>query len=111
MQENIKIVLVKEEMEFMASNTNLFIAISIIIAFVAFGFAFWLYHWVTKQPSSNARIAQIGDLIKDGANTFLSKEYSVLTKFVLGAAVLIFLFLPKPVWANPNGIKIGRAHV
>ncbi len=85
-------------------GTNFFLFVSIAVALVAFGFAAWLYIWVTKQPSSNIRIAEVGELIKNGANTFIKKEYSVLAKFVLIAAVLICVFLPKPIWANPNGI-------
>lgn len=85
-------------------DTGFFLYVSIAVALIAFGFAAWLYVWVTKQESSNARIAQVGKLIKNGANTFIAKEYSVLTKFVLVAAVLICVFLPKPIWANPDGI-------
>ncbi|MFZ2538767.1 MAG: sodium/proton-translocating pyrophosphatase, partial [Oscillospiraceae bacterium] len=85
-------------------DTNFFLYVSIAVALVAFGFAAWLYNWVTKQPSSNIRIAEVGELIKNGANTFIKKEYSVLAKFVLVAALLICVFLPKPIWSNPNGI-------
>ena len=77
---------------------NLFLYISIGIAFLAFGFAYWLFRWVKTRPSSNARIAEMGGLVREGANTFLRKEYIVLGKFVAVAAVLICLFLPHPVW-------------
>jgi K(+)-stimulated pyrophosphate-energized sodium pump len=39
-------------------------------------------------------------LIRRGANTFLAKEYMVLAKFVGVASLLIFLFLPSPIWKN-----------
>ncbi len=73
---------------------------SIAVAFAAFIFAFWLYGWVKARPSSNRRIAEVGKLISSGASTFLRKEYLMLTKFAGVAAVLIFLFLPKPVWSG-----------
>lgn len=79
-------------------NLNLFLIISILVSFLAFAFAVWLYRWVLAQPSSNKRVQEVGGYIRKGANTFLRKEYLVLTKFCGGAALLIFLFLPSPIW-------------
>lgn len=73
---------------------------SLVIALIAFSFAAWLYTWVKKRPSSNARIAEVGKLIRSGANTFLKKEYITLAKFAGIAAVVIFVFLPNPVWSE-----------
>ena len=71
---------------------------SLVIAFSAFLLAGWLYQWVNKQESNNPKINTIAELIKSGANTFLKKEYIILAKFAFVLAVLIFLFLPVPVW-------------
>ncbi len=71
---------------------------SIFVSLLAFATATWLYKWVAAQPSSNARIAEVGMLIRNGANTFLTKEYKILARFCTVAAILIFLFLPSPVW-------------
>ncbi|HAN20784.1 MAG TPA: sodium-translocating pyrophosphatase [Clostridiales bacterium] len=87
---------------------------SIAIAFVAFLFAAWLYKWVKKRPSSNQRIAEVGKLIRNGANTFLKKEYKTLAKFALVAAVLIFVFLPEPVWKSEDiltNVKMAIAYL
>ncbi len=79
-----------------------FQVLSIIISILAFGAAFWLYKWVASQPSSNKKIAEVGKLIRNGANTFLAKEYKTLARFCIVAAVIIFLFLPSPIWSgNP----------
>jgi len=75
-----------------------FIFSTIGIAVIAFVFAFWLYIWVSKQPSSNKKVASIGELIRNGANVFLRKEYLVLAKFSGVIAILIFIFLPEPIW-------------
>jgi len=83
-----------EEME------TYFIVSTIVISVVAFAFAFWLYLWVKRQPSSNKKIAGIGELIRQGANTFLKKEYIVLAKFAGVVAILIFVFLPEPIWKS-----------
>lgn len=75
---------------------------SIVIAFLAFAEAYWLYKWVNARPSSNARIAKIGKLIKDGANTFLTKEYKTLARFCTVTAIIILILLPSPIWiGNP----------
>lgn len=79
---------------------GVFQVISILISLLAFAFAGWLFLWVRRQPSENARIADVGTLIRQGARTFLRREYFVLGRFALAAAVLIFLFLPHPIWTG-----------
>ena len=71
---------------------------SILVSVAAFIMAYWLYKWVIKQSCPHERINYIGRLIKDGANAFLKKEYSVLLKFTIVVTIIIFLFLPIPVW-------------
>jgi K(+)-stimulated pyrophosphate-energized sodium pump len=80
-----------------------FLIFSVVVSFAAFLFAGWLYRWVTKQPSSNRKVEEVGQLIRRGANTFLRKEYSVLARFAGVVAILILLFLPDPIWKG--GIK------
>lgn len=73
-----------------------------ILAFLttaaAFAFAVYLYLWVRKHRVENARIAEISALIKEGADTFMRREYRILARFAGLAAVLIFALLPSPVW-------------
>ena len=71
---------------------------SMLIALVAFAFAAWLYLWVKRQPCENQKIIKACGLIRAGARTFLRKEYLVLARFAGIAAVLIFVFLPVPIW-------------
>ena len=75
-----------------------FLILSIVISVIAFAFAAWLNQWVKSRPSSNRKIAAIGGLIRNGAFTFLRKEYAVLAKFAGIVAILILLFLPHPIW-------------
>jgi K(+)-stimulated pyrophosphate-energized sodium pump len=77
-----------------------YLIISFLVALAAFSFAVSLYRWVLKQPSSNAKIAEIGGYIQKGASTFLTKEYWALARFAGVASVLIFLFLPSPIWVG-----------
>jgi K(+)-stimulated pyrophosphate-energized sodium pump len=89
----------------MEFNLTFFQVASIITAICAFGAAAWLYRWVTVQPSSNKRIAEIGLLIRNGAYTFLKKEYKTLLRFCSVAALVIFILLPQPIW---NGDILGN---
>ncbi|MEG0768386.1 MAG: sodium-translocating pyrophosphatase [Ruthenibacterium sp.] len=75
-----------------------FLTASILISILAFAFAAWLFLWVKRQPAENAKIEKAGNLIRQGARTFLRKEYIVLAKFAGIAAILIFVFLPSPIW-------------
>lgn len=82
----------------MQYNIYFFIILSIVVSALSFVFAVGLYNWVKNRPSSNKRIMEVGNLIKNGANTFLAKEYTVLAKFSGIAALLILIFLPTPIW-------------
>jgi len=75
-----------------------FIIFGIIVSIFAFLFSVWLHRWVKAQPSDNERIAEVGALIREGAHTFLRKEYVMLAKFAGAVMVLILLFLPHPIW-------------
>ncbi|MEG0910832.1 MAG: sodium-translocating pyrophosphatase [Ruthenibacterium sp.] len=77
---------------------HVFEILSMLVSVLAFAFAVWLFLWVRRQPSDNVKIAKAGDLIRAGARTFLRKEYLVLAKFAGVAGLLIFLFLPVPIW-------------
>ena len=74
--------------------------VSVLISLAAFAFAAWLFSWVKKQPLDNERIIQVGGLIQQGARTFLRREFMVLARFCVCAALLIFLFLPSPIWTG-----------
>ena len=82
----------------MENSLNVFVIISIIVSLLSFAFAAWLYKWVKARPAKNERIAEIGAFIREGANAFQRKEYILLAKFSGVVAVLIFLFLPSPIW-------------
>ncbi|MCL2079697.1 MAG: sodium-translocating pyrophosphatase [Oscillospiraceae bacterium] len=77
---------------------DLYSYISIAVSLLTFAFVAWLFAWIKKQPSENEKIATVGKLIRDGAHTFLRKEYIMLAKFAGAVALLILLFLPTPIW-------------
>ncbi|MGI6694854.1 MAG: sodium-translocating pyrophosphatase [Christensenellales bacterium] len=88
-----------------ASNTFVFI-IGFLTVAVAFAYAVYLALWVKQQKNENQEIKRIAGLIRDGANAFMRKEYAILAAFSGVLAVLIYLFLPQPVWsAGANASK------
>ena len=82
----------------MRENLNLFFILSFISVAIAFAFAFYLYSWVKKARVGNSRIEEVSLLIKDGANTFMKREYKILFTFAFIVAAIIFFFLPHPFW-------------
>ena len=87
----------------MLFNTTAAYILSVAVSLLAFAVAVYFYFWVKKRPSSNKKIAEVGELIRKGANTFLGREYKLLVRFAGAAAILIVLFLPKPIWSG-NGV-------
>ena len=82
-------------------------AAAFVVSGLAFIVAYRFYRWVFGLPQKNARITSVGGLIKNGADTFMRREYSVLAKFVFVAGMFILMFLPAPVWKSgvyPNVI-------
>ena len=82
----------------MDNQLSLFYGLSILVAALAFAFAAYLYLWVKKQETVNVKIGEVSTLIKEGANTFMRREYGVLAKFAAVAAVIILILLPSPIW-------------
>ncbi|MCD6445564.1 sodium-translocating pyrophosphatase [Candidatus Bathyarchaeota archaeon] len=73
-----------------------------ISALISVSAGIYLYHFVNKQDSGNKKMREISASIKEGADAFLRREYSILAVFVLLMAVFLGVFLPTPVWTgNP----------
>ena len=56
-------------------DLSLFLGLSVLTSVLAFAFAAYLYLWVKKQSTVNEKIVEVSALIKQGANTFMSREY------------------------------------
>ena len=70
---------------------------SIIVALAAGGvallFALIMAVRVLRSGSGNERMQDIGDAIREGANAFLRREYTVLLPFVILVAVVLWLLI------------------
>ena len=93
----------------MEQHLSLFYGLSFLTAVLAFLYAVYLYLWVKKQPVKNATIIEVSKLIKDGANTFMRREYSILAKFAGVIAIIIFILLPSHIWEGPFLTSLSMA--
>lgn len=84
----------------MEQHLSLFYGLSFLTAIIAFSYAAYLYLWVKRQPLTNEKIINVAALIKEGANTFMRREYKILAVFSAVVATLILLFLPSPLWTG-----------
>ena len=82
----------------MTPTLTMFYCVSVVVSAIAFAFAAYLYFWVKRQPQENKRITEVAGLIRDGANTFMRREYKILAIFAAVIAILIVVFLPTPIW-------------
>ncbi len=79
-------------------STTVVFVFAIAVSLLSFGVAVYFLQWVKKQPSPDKAVCELGSLIQQGSRTFLRREYTLLARFAGVAAVLIALFLPRPVW-------------
>ena len=85
--------------------------IALVISIASFVVAAYFYKWVKQLPVANARLEEVGKLIRDGAFTFLKREYRILGLFAAVVMVLIILFFPEPIWHGNAGKNITMAIV
>ena len=65
----------------------------------------YLYRYINKQDSGTPKMQEISHAIKEGANAFLRREYTILAIFVLVVATLLGIFLPKPIWTSETPLQ------
>lgn len=97
----------------MEQYQSLFYGLSFLVAAIAFAYAAYLYFWVKRQPITNGKIIEVAGLIKEGAKTFMRREYKILAIFASVVAVLILLFLPSPIWNGDfiDNISMALAYI
>ncbi len=83
-------------------NNDLIMIMAITIPLIGIIFALYLSYKIISQDEGNEDIIFIGNAIKEGAMAFLSKEYRVLSIFVIIVAVIITLLLDFDILNNSN---------
>lgn len=58
---------------------------------LALVYSYWKSSWINKQDQGNARMQEIGGAVREGAMAFLSREYKVLSIFVIAVAIALYL--------------------
>ena len=82
--------------------------LSIAVSVAALAVAVYFYRWVKALPSANAKMEEIGGLIRQGAFTFMRREYKTLLIFCGSVSVLMLLLFPNPVWTGKGlGANVG----
>lgn len=64
-----------------------------ILGFLGLGVAFLIYRSIMKQSGGDGRIAEIAEMIQDGALAFLHRELKILGPFALIIGALLFFFI------------------
>ena len=83
-------------------DNDLIIILAIIVPLIGIVFALYLSYKIVSQDEGNEDIIFIGNAIKEGAMAFLSKEYRVLSIFVIIVAIIITILLDFDVLNNSN---------
>ena len=71
--------------------TTLFLALGIIIALCALGYAFYLFKKVVSFDEGDDKVKEISSYIKEGAQAFLRSEYKVIYAYIIITAIVIFV--------------------
>jgi K(+)-stimulated pyrophosphate-energized sodium pump len=67
--------------------------LSVVLSLLALGYAFLLYQMMLKSPIGSAKVAEISGFIKEGANAFIKREYTVIAIYIVIAFPLIWIAL------------------
>jgi K(+)-stimulated pyrophosphate-energized sodium pump len=76
-----------------------------IAAIISITSAIYLFIYVNKQNSGTAKMQEIAEAIREGANAFLKREYTYLAVFVVVVAAALAIFIPEPIWTTETITK------
>jgi K(+)-stimulated pyrophosphate-energized sodium pump len=76
-----------------------------ISALISILVGLYFLRYINRQDSGSDRMKEISELIREGANAFLRREYKTLAVFVAVVSVLLVIFLPNPIWSTDTPLK------
>jgi K(+)-stimulated pyrophosphate-energized sodium pump len=74
----------------------------------------YILRWVKSQDPGSERTRFIGGAIKEGSQAFLSRMYRTLAMFVAVMSLVLFVFLPHPIWLTStpmNNVMLAVAYL
>lgn len=84
--------------------------LSIIISFLALGFAGYLTYWLLKCQQGTAKMQEIFKIIQQGANAFLKRQYRTIS--LIAGILALILFLVYGLTGNwLYGIQVATAFI
>ncbi|MDA4122966.1 MAG: sodium-translocating pyrophosphatase [Thaumarchaeota archaeon] len=75
-------------------------------AAIALVYSLALIFFIRKQDPGNAKMQEIATAVRQGANAFLRREYTVIAPVAVVIAILIFVFIDIPLKTN-GAMSIG----
>ena len=75
---------------------------------------FFILRWVKSQDPGSERTRFIGGAIKQGSQAFLNRMFRTLAMFVAVMALILFIFLPHPIWLTStpvNNVMLAVAYI
>ena len=75
-----------------SSLENSGILISILLAVVGLGFAFYLIKSVVASPAGNEKMREIAGAIQEGASAYLNRQVASISKIAVVITILLFIF-------------------
>ncbi|MGD0576718.1 MAG: sodium-translocating pyrophosphatase [Candidatus Staskawiczbacteria bacterium] len=82
--------------------------VPVVISIIALAFAAWLVSWIKKQEMGNAKMQEIYEAIKKGANAFLKRQYQTIAIMAIVLAIIlyaVYAFSGKPI----SGLQVSLA--
>ncbi|MDB0027417.1 sodium-translocating pyrophosphatase [Flavobacteriales bacterium] len=89
---------------------SMMIYMPIVMALVGLAYMMVKKSWVMKQDAGDGKMKEISDHIYEGALAFLKAEYRLLTLFVIGVSVLLFIvstIVPSTHWLIVIAFIVG----
>jgi K(+)-stimulated pyrophosphate-energized sodium pump len=70
---------------------SMMIYMPIVAAFIGLAYMLIKRSWVMKQDAGDGKMKEIADHIYEGALAFLNAEYRLLTFFVIGVSIALYV--------------------